>query len=339
MRDFIARILISRIGIIFLLFILVLSLFAGYSVLSRQKAPQPEYVCGGKNCFAGCCVRGKCQQKGINIAGYTCFGENKWETPDKKGIASGTPYAVIDAVTGKSSVPDPDDPATVVATVGQERIFQKDLDSEISLYPPQYSPDIRKILIDKISEDSTLLQKAAKEGDVVLDETVFDTVDKDYSKRLELVKEVKGIFDSRQNSLSGTIISIWFYNEKIGPLGYEKGKQLAFQKIDALQRNVKNGNLTLEEAVDIIKNDRELEQIDKSYKSNASFRFDVREGQKISLDPGFDSQLWQLSDGDVSDVFLAKDIPEYDAPAVDAVYMFARIDRRQIAETVKEQNL
>ena len=330
MRDFFARIFSSRMAIVLFFLLILAASFAAYRYFPRETIPQPEFVCGGKNCFGGCCVRGKCQLKGINIAGYTCLGENKWESPDKESITSGTPYAVIDAVSGKSSTPDKEDPSAIVATVGEEKIFQKDVDSELMFYPPQYNPDVRKSLIEKISSDSNLLQKAAGEGVISLDETVYNSVDKDYQKRLSLVKEVKGIFDSRLNSLSGTIVSIWFYNEKIGPLGYEKSKEMAYVKIDALQRNVKNGNLTMEEAIDIIKNDRELEQIDRSYKSNASFRFDVREGEKISLDPQFDSLLWTHNEGDISEVYLAKDMPSAGSPAIDAVFMFAKIEKKKI---------
>ena len=336
MREILSRILRSRMSIILFLLLVLSATFAAYRYFPRETIPQPEYVCGGKNCYTGCCVRGKCQLKGLNIAGYTCLGENRWESPDKESITTGTPYAVIDAVSGKSSEPDPADPSAIVATVGEEKIFQKDVDSELLFYPPQYNPDVRKSLIEKISSDSNLLQKAAGEGDIVLDETVYNSVNKDYRKRLELVEKVKGIFDSRLNSLSGTIVSIWFYNEKIGPLGYEKSKETAYNKISALQRHVKRGTLILDEAIDIIKNDRELEQIDRSYKSNASFRFEAREGGKISLDPQFDSLLWTLDEGEISEVYLAKDVPSAGSPSIDAVYMFAKIDKKQIAQTREE---
>jgi len=337
MRDIFSRIFSSRISIVLFLILILAATFAAYRYFPRETIPQPEFVCGGRNCFGGCCVHGKCQLKGINIAGYTCLGENKWESPDKESISSGTPYAVIDAVTGKSPGPDKEDSAAIVATVGEERIFQKDVDSELLFYPPQYNPDVRKSLIEKISSDSNLLQKAAGEGVISLDETVYNSPDKDYQKRLSLVKEVKGIFDSRLSRLSGTIVSIWFYNEKIGPLGYQKSKEMAYGKIDALQRNVKKGTITMEEAIDIIKQDSELEQIDTSYESNASFRFDVREGEKISLDPGFDSNIWKLPEGEISDVYLVKDTPNVNSPPIDAVFMFAKIEDKKLAEnSIKE---
>src|SRR3990167_581771 len=114
MRDFFARIFSSRMAIVLFFLLILAASFAAYRYFPRETIPQPEFVCGGKNCFTGCCVRGKCQLKGINIAGYTCLGENKWETPDKGSITTGTPYAVIEAVTGKTAAVEDDDPAAIV---------------------------------------------------------------------------------------------------------------------------------------------------------------------------------------------------------------------------------
>lgn len=236
--------------LLLILVVMLLIAFGGYTFLNK-KNKQSAFMCGGIACGNGCCVANKCQEQGITIAGYTCFGDNKWKSPANETF-EGTPEAVIAAVsdTGTSGTTD----------------------------------------------------------------SIEDQI---YANMRE-----------RQNNLQGSLISVWIYKDNIGPLGYENSKQLAYQKISQVHERVKSGSLTMAQAAEILKNDRELVQLGSFSLGNIYLKFDAGRRQTITVDPLFDDFLWLLSDGSVSDIYLARANSLEEAIEPDAVYMFAQIDKR-----------
>jgi hypothetical protein len=221
------------------------------------------------------------------------------------------------------------DPEKIIAQVGNETIYQKDLDQELASYPMPDQETARKVLLAKIVKDSVILQAAHAEGWIKLDESVFNSLKKDYMERTKLVNEVMKIFENRQASVKGNIISIWFNNIYPGPAGYVRGKEIAMEKITSLHARVKNKTITTHEAAQEIIRDRSLEQVDASYASNAILSFNAGPKETISFDPGFDDLIRNLSVGDVSDVYLAKDEDGRGGGMIDAVYMFAQITEKE----------
>lgn len=236
--------------LLLILVILLILAFGGYTLLNK-KNKQSALMCGGKNCASGCCVANKCQEQGITIAGYTCLGANKWQSPANETF-EGTPEAVISAVS------DTDTSGTT----------------------------------DSIEE------------------------------------QIYANMRERQNNLQGSLISVWIYKDNIGPLGYENSKQLAYQKVSQVHKRVKSGSLTMAQAAEILKNDRELTQLGSFSLGNIFQKFDAGRKQMITVDPLFDDFLWLLSDGSISDIYLARANSLEEAPEPDAVYMFAQIDKR-----------
>lgn len=216
----------------------------------------------------------------------------------------------------------------VIAKVGDEFIYKKDLEIEVASYPPDKNIDIKKILIEKIATDSAILQGAQADKFITLDQTVYNSPNKDYFKRMKLIEQIKDTVTKQSNSISGSFVAVWFYNNYIGPLGYEKGKELAFLKISKLHNEVKSGKITIEQAGEQIKKDTTLAQIDKSYKSNAIANFRVGKGETISFSPDFNALLWNLKAGEVSDIYLAKDKPRRKTENFEAVYLFGQISQK-----------
>ncbi|MEK7376286.1 MAG: hypothetical protein AABZ57_03855, partial [Candidatus Margulisiibacteriota bacterium] len=176
---------------------------------------------------------------------------------------------------------------TIIAKVGEESIFQRDLDTEIEYYPKEASVDPKKTLLDKIIQDSVILQGAAAEGLITLDQSLYNSSGKDYLKRVQAVEEAKKAVEGRADSVQGTVISIWFYNMKPAAMGYEKGKEAAFGKISQLQKEVKEGRMTAKQAAEAIQNDTTLAQVDTQYKPNASFDFNATKDKRITFDADF----------------------------------------------------
>lgn len=207
----------------------------------------------------------------------------------------------------------------VIAKVGDELIYQRDLDIELAAYPPILSLEERKkILIEKIATDSAILQGARADGIISnLDPAIFNSATKDYLARLKAVSEIKQKVEGEADQIKGVIASIWFFNlGKTGPMGYDRGKEFALEKITKLHADVKSGKTTVEQAGELIRNDTSLAQIDASYKSNAIYEFDVKNNDKITSNPDFDSALKKSPVGQVTDVFLSIEDPYFVRPGL-----------------------
>jgi hypothetical protein len=216
-------------------------------------------------------------------------------------------------------------PDGAIAKIGQEFIYQQDLDFEIAHYPQGNNEEVKKFLLTKIATDSAILQGAQKEKLITLDSTTYNSSEKDYTKRIKLVETAKRMVSEKSNGIKGTVVAIWFFNNKEGSLGYEKGKQFAFDKISKIHDEVKSGALTIEQTGEKIKNDSSLIKVDTAYKTNAYFNFDVQKGQTITFVPEFDALLWKSKPGEVTEVYLASDKSMISGETREALYMFGQV--------------
>lgn len=221
-----------------------------------------------------------------------------------------------------------------IMTVGQETIYKKDLDNELASSPNGDLLTLQETLIKKLITDSTVLQGAQSDGYITLNQAVFNSPNKDYSKRIKLVEEARNKVISQADHLKGTIISIWFYNTQAGSVGYEEGKRIAYEKISLLQVKVKSGQMTIEEAGQRIKNDNSLVKVDSAYKTNAQHDFEVNFSQPISFDPRLDKILWSTEAGEVSEIITSQD-KDRGGKMIDAVYSFAKIKSKSMNQTLK----
>lgn len=219
-------------------------------------------------------------------------------------------------------------PNKPVLKVGIETLYQKDLDFELAQFPPQANVK-KEVILEKMVSDSLTLQIAGKEGLVKLNPQVFNSPQKDYPERVKSVKTINEKINQKVNSISGAAIVIFFVNGEIGPLGYEKSKELAFSKISKLHEDVKKGEITIYEAAEEIKNDSSLEQIDKSYKSNALLKFKSSPGQKVTISDEFNKTLTTLETGEVSDIITGQIVNSANGYKIDGFYIFGIIEDRQ----------
>jgi len=215
-----------------------------------------------------------------------------------------------------------------IVKVGKEIIYQRDLENELKYYPKQ-DESAKKLLLEKIIKDSKILQIGQDEEFIKLDDTYFNSPTKDYMKRVDIVRNVTNTIQENVAGIKGVIISIWFLNDHVGPLGYKKAKEIAFAKISEIQKAVKSGKMTIRAAENQIRNDSSLAQLDQTYKLNASFDFSAAPGEKISWEKEFDDILWQTEEGGITDVFLGQSF-DFDNGGVKkpAYYMFGQISQR-----------
>lgn len=217
---------------------------------------------------------------------------------------------------------------TVIAKVGNETIYQRDLETERSYYPGPKTEELDKKLLEKIVTDSIVLQAAQTERVTSLDSSVFNSPTKDYLKRTEAVQTIEKRINDQAEAISGQIISMWILNEEPA-IGYEKARQIVSSKITALYNEVKAGRLTMEQAADKIKKDATLAQIDPSYERNAWYEFrNVLKNEPITFDDTFNAMLWNLTNGELTQLYLVKEEQSSQGALRDQMYMFGTVTQR-----------
>lgn len=222
----------------------------------------------------------------------------------------------------------------VFMKVGEELLYESDLNYELSYYPPSNTGEPEEILRNKMIEDSVILQAAAAEKLVELDETIYNSPDKDYAKRIQVVMDLRDQIDQKATELEGEVISIWFHNMKPGSAGYDKAKQTALQEMNTILVDLKANKITMKQAGDRIKNNQNLAQVDSSWRANAYFDFAVMDNQKITYSPEIDKEIYTLNKGQISPLLIGKDHDPKTNTKIDAVYMIAQITDRSTSQVI-----
>ena len=204
----------------------------------------------------------------------------------------------------------------VIAIAGRETLYGQDLNYELSIYFPEvYKSDepvpeeIKKKALDQIIEDSLLLQSAADEGIIDLNETVFNNLNKEYRARNILINSIDEKVEQKLiNWVKGELISIWFKNIYEPKMGLEAARQISRAKMEGIYSRLKSGNLiSLEQAAEEIKNDPALALIDPSYQGNAYIAFEIEQGEEFFIDPKIQEAAFKLPVNQLSEILVGQD--------------------------------
>jgi len=207
-------------------------------------------------------------------------------------------------------------PKKAVAQVGKETLYGQDLNYELKVYFPDVSKskevvseEIKEKALNQIIRKSLLLQAAADEGLITLNEKVFNSLDKVYRERNILLNSIEEKVNTKYvNWVKGEMISIWFHNIYEPKMGLETARQVTRSKIEAIYNDLKSGKYAnLEEAAEAIKNDPALALIDPSYKGNAYIPFEVKQGEEFFIDPKVQEQVFQLPLNQLSPILVGQD--------------------------------
>ncbi|MFW5703692.1 MAG: hypothetical protein ACOCXQ_02565 [Patescibacteria group bacterium] len=217
----------------------------------------------------------------------------------------------------------------VIATVGQEKIYYIDLQYIADKYPNPEDADVEDIL-ERLVEESVILQAADKDGLIDLSPRFYNSTNKDYLLRQRAINTIKDKINAQSSVIQGKVVSIWFANDVEPEIGLEEGKQFAKEKIDALHAQVVSGQLTIEQAGEMVRNDDSLEKIDIAHDVNALMRFERQQGEGITISEELDEALWQAEEGEVTDVFLVQATPTFLEEEIDALYMFGQVEEKKV---------
>ena len=222
----------------------------------------------------------------------------------------------------------------IALKVGEEYIYRTTFDEMLIKLPPsamvsEDTPENKKMrLSEKIIKNSITLQQAKKEGLMQLDSSFYNSKSIDYDKRIDSINSIIINLNDSSYDIEGSIIAIWFANVKVGKLGLVEGKKLAYETIKPLYDSIKAGEMTMEEAAEIIKANEKLFNIDPVYQGNAHHIFKQRKGERITFSLDFDNEIRSLDVGKMTGLNLIKDSVD-DEGYIEAVYMFAKVDKKK----------
>jgi len=180
-----------------------------------------------------------------------------------------------------TTIPDSYQDSQVIATIGEEDIFGADFNYVLNTNysaaiknKSDLTEDIKTEIIDYLVEQSLILQNGARQNWITLSDDYFNSHDKNQAKRLEKVNQVMDQIKQNEKTVSFSVISIWCQNVELPQIPLDQARTIAQDKITSLQQRITTGEITIEQAGEIIKNDSQLAQIDKNYQLNAFSKYE-----------------------------------------------------------------
>ena len=217
----------------------------------------------------------------------------------------------LQSVEGASS-------STKIALIGEEYIFQEDLDYIIyETYQGSLSVDPRNAL-DALFESSIILQEASDMGALTLTTDYFNNPFKDQKLRSSMINEARSfIEDEVVQSMKYDLITVWFYNQYPGKTfreqGIELAKTIAYEKISQMYEKVRTGILTKDEAgAELSKDQSVIDLSTKGQVEQNSYLSSLSTSNPQEIFPynaEYGERLKKLKAGKYSDILLAKDRP------------------------------
>jgi hypothetical protein len=182
-----------------------------------------------------------------------------------------------------------------------------------------------EVVFSELIKESILLQEYIDK--TALDETIFNSLNKDSSKRRAAIREADEKLEEdlrkEPSILKVAYISVWYWNVEIGPLGYEVGKELAFTKINNVYAGLKNGKMSLEEVKNMLQNDEEIAQMDRVYKENVFILKEYSSDEEIQVrDEDFKKDILETGVNELTKIHNLK--PSNN----EGYYIFAKILER-----------
>lgn len=209
----------------------------------------------------------------------------------------------------KREIPTPIREDTAVTRIGEENIYQSDLNYEYASLPDHMDNvngiPLKDYVLEKITEDSIILQE--NKSQVSLTPDIYNAPQKNYMKRIQVVQKLKAdlvrSFDNSSGGKSGILISIWPINMEPGKYVLSESKKIALGKITKLHASVVSGTISIEKAGEQIQSDTSLGDLDLNYKGNAVIPFKIKnENDAFIKNPELVKDLWSLPKNGISEI-------------------------------------
>ena len=220
------------------------------------------------------------------------------------------PKISVPSLTSKpnsSNLPIPAD--KIVAKVGLETLYQIDLDYYLSTFFSGQGYTPKDKALDKMIDDSIILQEGQKNGFINLTAQVFNTPNKNIASRSALIEKTKNkLVSEKVSAISGEALRIFFHNPAYPDpsIGVAKAEELAKDKINKIRQTIVSQNISFTQAAKLITNDNSIAKLDPSYRLNTYRIFqDYDKSTSVFLDPVLNTQVWDLPVNELSTVLVS----------------------------------
>jgi len=211
----------------------------------------------------------------------------------------------------------------LILKVGGENIFYKDFDIELANISKgkEVNDEMKKLALQKLINDSTIIQHSVNNRYIKTpSSSIYNSLDKDYSQRLDLIMQCEEkISNNEFEKISGNVLKILISNIDSGNLSLSDGKEAIRKKIVEIYANVKEGKVSIEEAMSNVAKIPEIVKMPNLDISSTTFEFDAVSNRKITEFPEFDKLIWQTPIGGITQIFHYSDFEDTE------VYLFGHI--------------
>lgn len=223
------------------------------------------------------------------------------------------------------------------ATVGDKPVYKDYLEKELAFYPGTKSAEIKRDLEEKIIDDQVTLLAGKKEG-LITDFPDSPTLSNEqYIERSKQVTEIKNKIHARVGgTITVEVVSIWFENQMPASIGYEQAKTIAYTKISRLYERVKNKQISIREAGQLIATDTELEKQDRAYRENAYTKMTAKRNEEMTFWPEFDAMLWDLPVGGITTIYTGTDQNWQKTAVIPILYTFGQVVEKKADNNEKD---
>ena len=252
--------------------------------------------------------------------------KKKWADRKDYPLNYSVPYALYEVPRFESG--------NVVMTVGEERIFTDDFNYELFVFHnPDFvsgddmSDDLLLAVANNLIDQSAALQEGEEEGTVRLYVDFYDTEEKDYEMRNQTYTQVQeSVGSTSVFEMTGEVISAWFYNMEPPEMGIEDAREYTEELITDLHARIESGEITMEEAGNMIKDDPVMKDIDPGLEGNAYAPFSILGDAQTFTDPELQKEIISLSEGELSPVLVGRDRSD---DWYDAYFMVVLVEEKQ----------
>ena len=126
--------------------------------------------------------------------------------------------------------------------------------------------------------------------------------------------------------MTGETISVWFYNMEPPEMGLEEAREYTEELVTDLLEKIRSGEMTMEEAGDVIRNDSVMKEIDIGLEGNAYSLFSIIGDSQTFTDPELQKDVRSLEEDELSEVLVGRDKSE---DWYDAFFMVVKVDEKQ----------
>lgn len=201
-----------------------------------------------------------------------------------------------------------------IAKVGEEILYGSDFNYMFDnyttyIYRPadkgvvsKENPEDVKNVLDYLTHQSMVLQVARTQKLIELNDKIYNNPNKDWSLRVQTYANAIRLLESKEEKVTISMISAWYYNTKPPKGDVEAARLLAKSKIEKVHADIKSGKITFEQGGKLLASDVVFADLDFNYKRNNYVIIRNRPVSSVFTFEPMNEVMRKLNPGQVSEI-------------------------------------